>query len=431
MTADQVNPAMPGGVVLRESPPAAPGCVPPVRPIRLCVIVTVDITLLNLCRGRFEYFVANGFEVTAVCGPTPHRAQIERRGVRLETAALTRRITPLRDLLALWQLYRILRRGRFDVVEVSTPKAALLGALAARLARVPCLVHLLRGLAYAGRRGWGGKLLRFAHWLPCRLADQVISVSADTREQADRDGVCRAERNRVLGLGSSNGVDLERFKPAEPEVRSAVRRELDIPPGAMAAGFCGRFTGDKGIVELVDAFLGLADSIPELHLLLIGDYDVSDRPPSRTVDAIREHQRIRHVGWSDEPATWMSAMDLFVLPTHREGFGTVLLEAAAMGLPVITTDAAGWWHALNRAADALRVPVNDVAALRTALGRLATDVEERRRLGEAGRAKVVRHFDCQAIWFMQAREFRRLVQRKHSAKDSAPRRSLISRERIL
>lgn len=388
------------------------------RRIRLCMIVTVDITILNLNRGRLEYLTEHGFDITVVCAPTPHAAAIEARGVRLHTAPLTRAISPLRDLRALWNLYRFLCRERFDLVEVSTPKGALIGSLAAKLSRSRCLVHLLRGLAYEGKVGPAARLLRLAHRVPCRLADCVISISDSTLEHACRDGICSREKIVVLGHGSSNGVDLERFSPATNDARRKIRMELGLGDDAVLAGFVARLTRDKGVVELVDAFTTLSETKPDLRLLVVGDYEENDRPPQRVIDVIAEHPRIIHVGWRDNTPTYFGAMDFFVLPTHREGFGTVLLEAAAMGLAVITTDAAGWWGAIKEDEDALCVPVGNTEVLRDAMATLAGDIELRRRLGLAGRGKVERFFDCRAVWSSQEQEFRRLVRATHSGRHS-------------
>ncbi len=413
MKATMLNPNQSKGRSIADVEPSGTGH-PAVREssrTRLCVVVTVDITLLNLCRGRFEYLTENGFDVTAVCAPTPHAETIRKRGVRLFTFPLTRCITPWTDLRALIGLYRFFRRERFEIVEVSTPKAALLGSIAARLARVPCVVHLLRGLAYQGSTGLRLKLLKAAHRVPCTLAHHVISVSQQIRDQACGDGVCSPDRVTVLGAGSSNGVDLERFCPPDAGLRAKTRNELRFPDGAVVAGMCARLTGDKGVVELIAAFEELADSVPQLHLLLIGDYDLADRPPQHVMDSVRRHPRIRHVGWQEDTTRWMAVMDYFVMPTHREGLGTVLLEAAAMGLPVISTGAAGWWGPIEPGKDALCISAKSVPELRSAMHRLSTDAGLRERLGRAGRERVAEHFDCRVVWALQASEFRRLIGR--------------------
>lgn len=390
-----------------NEPPSEPTpAEPPARRLRLCVIVTVDITLLNLCRGRFEYLTAHGFDITAVCAPTPHAAELERRGIRLVTAPLTRSITPLRDLVALWRLYRFLRRERFDIVEVSTPKAALVGSMAARLAHVPCLIHFLRGLVYEHGGRVHQSLLKASQTIPCILAHEVISVSQSTADQAVRDRVCAARKIRVLGHGSSNGVDLDRFKPATPDERRRVREAHGIPADAVVAGFVGRMTRDKGIHELVGAFQVVAGRRSDVHLLIVGKYEDRDRPSKEVVDLIASHERIHHVGWQESTAAFLGAMDMLVLPTYREGFGTVLLEAAAMGLPIVVSDIVGCRDAVQATRTALLVPPRDTKALVRVWARLAGDEALRARLGAAGRRYVESYFAQEKVWAMQAEALR-------------------------
>ena len=379
------------------------------KPVRMCVIVTVDITLLNLCRGRFEYLSSRGFEITVICAPTQHAAELERRGVHVFTAPLHRAITPLCDLRAIWRVYRFLRRERFDIVEVSTPKGALIGSIAASLARVPSVVHLLRGLVYEGQSGARRRLLRLSQALPCMLAGEVISVSYSLAEQAVADGLCPRSKIRVLGQGSSNGVDVIRFAPVDSGERLRVRESFGIPASAVVAGFVGRMTKDKGIVELVHAFTDVAARETNLYLLLVGDYETRDRPESDVVEAIAGHVRIRHVGWQEDTARFYKVMDFLVLPTYREGFPTVLLEAAATALPTVSTDVVGCRDAVVAEETALLVPARDAKALATAIDRMATDKPLRERLGAAGRQRVETFFDQRTVWSLQEAALRRLL----------------------
>lgn len=394
-----------------DHPDPPPAAVRPVeKRVRLCVIVTVDITIQSLCRGRFEYLMDHGFDITVVCAPTPLAEDIKARGLRLHTAPLARAITPTRDLRALWNLYRFLRRERFDLIEVSTPKAALVGAVAARLAGAPRVVYLLRGLAYQQQGALTRRLLRLSDKIACRFSHRVISVSTATLEQACQDGVCPCEKIVVLGQGSSNGVDLERFSNGREDDSGAVRRRLGIPDDAIVAGFVARMTGDKGVVELVDAFTALSEVMPDLHLLLVGDYEQRDRPPGRIVQVVEQHPRIIGAGWQDDPRPFFRAMDFFVLPTYREGLGTVLLEAAAMHLPLITTKASGWSDGVENET-ALFVPIRDSSRLKDAMEKMASDPGLRARMGAAGRRKVEQCYDRRLVWALQEQEFRRLLNR--------------------
>lgn len=381
------------------------------RPIRLCIIATVVTTIQVLYRGRFEYFKKHGFDVTVVCASSDQDDQIRARGVRLHTAPLTRLVTPGRDLRTLWNLWRFLRHEQFDLVEVGTPKAALIGSVAARLAGTPCLIHLLHGLAYEGQRALMGKMIRWATAMVCRLAHVTISVSPSLREQAHQDGVCDRARVRVLGSGSCNGVDLQRFSPERRPLGAEVRGRYGIPETAVVIGFVGRMTRAKGLAELVAAFRELCQTTPDAALLLLGGYEDRDRPPPELLDFLARDPHVRHVGWQTDPVPFLAAMDVFVLPSHREGLGVALLEAAAMGLPTVATDATGCRNALVDGVTGLQVPVGDAARLSAAIARLAGDAALRRQMGAAGRRWVEAHFDQARVWALYAEEYRRLAGR--------------------
>lgn len=379
------------------------------RPIRLCVMATVASSVQVVYRGRLEYLARRGFEVTVVCAPSDQDAAIRARGVRLITVPLRRPIAPWQDLRALLRIWRILRRERFELVEAGFPKTALLGVLAARLAGGAVVVHVLHGLVYEGRGGLMARILRAATALPCRLAHRTYCVSPSLREQAIRDGLAGPERLHVLGSGSCGGVDLARFTPERCRLRPHVRAELGIPPDAVVVGFVGRMTRAKGLPELSVAMRGLLADRLDAWLLLVGDYEAHDRPAEEVVRFLAGHPRVRHVGWQADPVPYMAAADMVVLPSRREGLGTVLLEAAALGLPTVASDATGCRDAVQDGQTGLRFPVGDAAALRAALARLAGDAALRARLGAAGCRWVREHFDQERVWALWAGEYRRLV----------------------
>jgi len=395
--------------VVSAAPPSEADALPG---IRLCIIATIGKSIQILYAGRLEYFISNGFEVTVVCASSALDEAIRARGVRLHTVPLTRAITPWTDLRAVFRLYRILRSGRFDVVEVTTPKAALLGALAARLARCPRLIHMLQGLHYQGKRGLLGWILRTSTRIPCRLSSVTLAVSPSVREEACRDGIADPARIRVLGHGSGNGVDLERFSPERRPSGAAVRETYGIAPDAVVIGFVGRMTRDKGIDELAAAFRALSAEFPKAVLMLVGDYEHRDQPADSTVDFLSTCTTVKHVGWQTDVVSFMAAMDIVVLPTYREGLGNVLLEAAAMAIPTVTTDATGARDSIVGGVTGLRVGVGNVLELREALASLVRDAALRKTMGRAGRQWVSEHFEQRHVWQLQVEEYRRFARQR-------------------
>ncbi|MBA2670743.1 MAG: glycosyltransferase, partial [Gemmatimonadetes bacterium] len=272
-----------------------------------------------------------GFEVHAVSSPGEELHAFGReQGVPVSAVTMERRITPLRDMVALALIYRVLRRVRPTVVHTHTPKGGLLGMIAAWLARTPVRVYHLRGLPLLSATGTKRLLLRWADQLACRLAHQVICVSHSIRDEAIQEGLCPPEKIKVLLGGSGNGVDATgRFHPERlaKDVRCATRRHLGIPAAATVIGFVGRIVRDKGIVELAEAWERLREEHPQARLLLVGPFEPQDPVPTEIDARLREDPRVHLAGtdWNTPPL--YAAMDLVVLPTYREGFPNVPLEA--------------------------------------------------------------------------------------------------------
>jgi glycosyltransferase involved in cell wall biosynthesis len=265
-------------------------------------------------------------------------------------------------------------------------------------------------MPYEKTRGLLGRILRASTAIPCRLAHVTFAVSASMRERVCADGLARLGDVRVLGAGSANGVDVGRFSPEQRiRLREEVRAKYRIPADAMVIGFVGRFTRDKGVNELVRAFVEVHEHNQPAVLLLVGDYEDRDRPEEQAIRTISTHPWIRHVGFQSDVIPAMAAMDVVALPTHREGLGNVLLEAAALGLPSVTTDATGARDAILPGITGEQVPVGNADALAQALLKLARDPALREQMGRAGRAWVCENFDQRDVWQRQVREYRALA----------------------
>ena len=331
-----------------------------------------------------------GFAVTLVSGPGEILDRIvAEAGVECIRIPMERGIAPWVDFCAFVAIWRLLGRLRPEIVEFGTPKAGLLGMTAALLRGVPIRVYLLRGLRLETTSGLKRMALLGAERLACACAGVVLSNSASLRDRAVELGLASSRKVRVLGAGSSIGVDVNRFNPGESDVRS----RLGIDRSALVVGFVGRLTRDKGLPELVRAFDCVLASVPEAVLLLVGWFDASEDALDAEEQArIRSHPRIRWTGIQEDTAPWYRAMDVLVLPSLREGFPNVALEAQASGVPVVTTTATGARDSVLPGVTGLLVPPGDTAALATAMEKLLGDVELRRRMGAAGREWVQEHF---------------------------------------
>jgi glycosyltransferase involved in cell wall biosynthesis len=255
-------------------------------------------------------------------------------------------------------------------------------------------------------------MLRAAISVPCRLADVTFAVSASLAQRVCVDGLGSANKIRVLGAGSANGVDVTHFSPESVSLGRSTRSEHAIPEDVVVIGFVGRLTRDKGVEELAEAFRIVYEHAPNTILLVVGPYEDRDRPSERTVQTLSTHPGVRQVGLRFDVLRFMAAMDIVALPTYREGLGNVLLEAAALGLPTVTTNATGARDAVLDGRTGLQVPVGDADALARALLRLVGEPNLRREMGQAGRKWVVEEFDQQKVWVQQVDEYRALMHRE-------------------
>ncbi|HYP89558.1 MAG TPA: glycosyltransferase family 4 protein [Polyangiaceae bacterium] len=380
--------------------------------MKLVYIATDPITAFRLMDGQLGYMRSRGFEVTVITAPGPllQRAA-EREGVRAIAVPMTREMSPLADVATLWRLIRVLKKLEPDIVNAGTPKAGLLGVLAAQFCRVKVVVYLLRGLRFEGARGAKRLLLAATEHVAGGVADRVFVNSDSLRDRFVALGCAPAAKAWVPAHGSSNGIELERFAPNPEKLAHAAgeRRRLELPDDALVVGFVGRFTRDKGLVELLRAFQQAALSEPRLRLLLIGDHDETDPLPLETRRAITEDPRIICTGFVDEPAAYYPLMSLFVFPSYREGFPNAPLEAAAAGLPIVGFRATGTVDAIVDGETGVLVDRDDAAGFTRAILRYAGSAELRQMHGAAGQQRVARLFRREVLWAALEAEYRRMA----------------------
>ncbi len=356
-------------------------------------LIVVGVTHPQTClvlTGRLRALRQSGFRVMLVSSPgelldcTAVSEGVDRYAIPME-----RGISPLADLVSLIRLWWLLIRLRPDMVEFSTPKAGLLGNLAARLSGVPRCIYMLRGLRLETAAGFKRRVLLAAERLAASCAHVVLCNSESLRPKALALGVAAEAKLQLLGDGSSNGVDILRFSPGT----SNVRERLGVPAEGHVVGFVGRLTRDKGVPELIEAFDSILTAEPETHLLLVGWFDASgDALSSALRKRIESHPRVHLTGFVDATAPYYRAMDVMVLPTWREGFPNAVLEAAATGIPVITTISTGSRDSVVPEVTGLLIPPGYPEAISEAVLNLLRDPERRIRMGQAARAWVLDHY---------------------------------------
>jgi glycosyltransferase involved in cell wall biosynthesis len=356
--------------------------------------ILIGVTHPQTClvlKDRLRALREAGWRVTLVAGPGELLDRTaDEEGVEAVAIPMRRNIAPIADLISLVRLWRVLGKCRPDVVEFSTPKAGLLGSLVAWLRGVPCRVYMLRGLKLETARGVKRHILLAAERMAAAFAHVVLCNSESLRARALSLGIAPERKLVLLGEGSSHGVDTARFSPGPTDVRE----RLGLPRHAPVIGFAGRLTRDKGVPELLQAFAAIRAAEPAARLLLVGWFDESEDALSPAPRAhIARHPGICCTGFVRDPSAYYRAMDLLVLPTRREGFPNAVLEAAATGVPAITTLATGARDSVAHNMTGLLIPPGSAEAIAEAVLALLRDPERRLRMGRAAQLWTCEHFE--------------------------------------
>ena len=332
-------------------------------------------------------------------------------GVEVQDVEIRRKISPWHDAVALWKLWHFYRRRRFGAVVTVTPKAGLLGMLAARLAGTPVRLHWFTGQVWTTRKGLMRAMLRGLDRLTAACATDVLADSPSQKEFLVREGVVAGDRISVLGQGSISGVNTGRFRP-DPEARQRIRTELQIPASAPCLVYVGRMSKEKGVNDLLAAFGRLREEFADLHLILVGPDEESILPQSRIPG-------LHVVGYTKSAEAYMAAADIICLPSYREGFGSVLIEGAACGLPAVASRIYGITDAVVENVTGLLHPPGDIAALDDGLRRLVSDDDLRLRLGKNAYERSVASFEASHLENLFSQFLGRLLEERTSSSKPA------------
>lgn len=371
---------------------------------RLCFVITNDISTV-FYRGYLSYLRERGWDVTIISRDSGKLTALgEAEQVAIVDVDMVRDPSPLRDLRSLLRLTSAIRRVRPDVLVFSTPKASLLASVAGWLLRIPVRIYHILGLRYETESGVRRRVYRALEKTAAGLATETLAVSHSLAELVRQERL--TSRVVVLGEGSPFGTDLDRFRPDAPDIATVdvdTQAFLEEHESAFRLLFVGRITRDKGVGDLLDALEILAARGVHVVAVIVGPGE--DAALERRIDDLTRRHAVRRVGAVSDPRAYMRAVDVLSLPTWREGFGQVIVEAAGLGIPTITTDATGARDVVVEGETGLIVPARDRVALADAIERAAGSRDRVRAWGAAARARAEEFYSTDRVWRQYADHF--------------------------
>ena len=365
-------------------------------------VVNISFVIPYFLGKQLNWFVEKGHKEYIVCSQSDEMEEFSKRySFEYKPIEVLRKISIGKDLKAVWSTYRYIKEVKADVVTGHTPKGGLVAMLAAWMARVPIRIYLRHGLVYETSTGLKRSLLVNIDRLASRLATKIICVSPSVARRSVEDGLNPEWKQTVLAHGTCNGIDTERFRKdaVDHESVAVLKQQLGINDGDFVIGFTGRLVRDKGIIELVRAYQELRKEYMNVRLMLVGMLEIRDALPEDVVKTIREDKSIISTGYVgyNTIEQYYALMDVFVLPSYREGFPTSVLEASSMEIPVITTRATGCCDSILDNETGFFVN-HDEKELEAALMRLYKDSELREQMGRSGRRFVEDNFRQELVW---------------------------------
>lgn len=365
-----------------------------IRP-KICVISTTPLTIHFFLKDHLRA-LADFADVVLILNPNndSYTPDLD-LPVRMMPIGIRRDIAPLADIKTLKQLIVLLRQERPDLVWAVTPKGGLLGMLAALFTGIHYRIFVFQGEVWASKKGFMRWLLKCADIICARCATHLLAVSSSERLFLESENVVPVGRVRILGSGSISGVDLNRYR-SDSVARRAVRVKLGIPLDAVVALFVGRLTEDKGVLVLAEAFQNLATSRSDVWLVIVGPDEQGLTPKIKELLGATV-KRCKILNFTHQPERYMAAADYICLPSYREGFGMVIIEAAGVGIPAIGSRIHGISDAIRENETGILVEVGSAAELYNAMLRLSEDTALRQQLGISARRYVTDNFSSNIV----------------------------------
>ena len=359
------------------------------------------MALKHLLAGQMRYMKENGFDVVMISADGKERNDvIQNEGCIHVIIPMTRQITPFADLKSLWQLYKFIKKERPDIVHSHTPKAGLIGMLAAKYAGIKIRIHTIAGLRFMTSSGLKKKILVMMEKLTARSATHVWPNSFSLLKYIRENKLVSESKLSVIAKGSSNGINLKRFSAnsLDQAKLQQIKDHLNFNTEFTYLLSVGRIVNDKGIDELLKVFSEIYNENNKLRLVLLGSFEEELDPVStETKNILKNHPGIIHINWSNDVEYYMHLASLFVHPSHREGFPNVLLQAGAMNCPIVCSIIEGNIDIVEHEQTGLLFTVKNEADLKEKLKFALNHPELMKQYAVALRTKIENHFDQQVV----------------------------------
>ncbi|MFV0540095.1 MAG: glycosyltransferase family 4 protein [Aestuariibaculum sp.] len=382
-------------------------------------ITTVPASLRGLLKGQLK-FMADYFEIVGISSNLDGLLveMGKKEGVRTITVEMTRKITPFRDIVSLYKLYKIFKKEKPDIVHTHTPKAGTLGMIAAKLAKIPNRMHTIAELPLVEATGFKRRVLNAVETLTYSCATKIYPNSYGLKTIILNNKFTTENKLKVIGNGSSNGINTNHFNPdlfTDKEL-SSLKEKLKIKEDDFVFVFIGRIVKDKGINELIESFVTFEKQNKKAKLLLVGVFEAHLDPlEETTIDIIKENNNIIHAGWQDDVRPFFAISNALVFPSYREGFPNVVLQAGAMKLPCIVSDINGCNEIVTDKINGLIVPVKDSEKLLNAMLEITKhNVDELNQMGEKSRQLIISKYDQQFVWQALLEEYNNTLEKSRN-----------------
>ncbi len=386
-------------------------------------ITTVPMALRYLLPGQMHFMQQNGYDVLMISADGPEREDvILNEGCRHIIVPMTRKITPLQDLKCLYNLIKIFKKEKPHIVHTHTPKAGLLGMLAAKICGIGVRIHTVAGMPLMVEKGFKLKLLRFIEKLTYWAANHVWPNSASLYNYITQHHFTKLEKLQIIGKGSTNGINLARFNEASlsTDLMLSIKQQLNFSAGAVYLLCIGRLVKDKGIVELVQVFCQLQKTLPHLKLILVGNFEAALDPlPEDILQQIKSNTGIIHITWTQHVEYYMSLASYFVFPSHREGFPNVLLQAGAMRLPIICSRIAGNIDIVENNQTGLFFQTGNNEEMQQQISFAINDKQAMQVMAEKLILKIKDNYNQQAYWNTLLKEYCKLLKTPITSKETS------------